>query len=498
MKRRGSGILLHITSLPGRFGIGDLGPKAYEFADFLCVTKQRYWQILPLNPTDSRHGSSPYHSRSAFACNPLLISPEFLHQDGWLGSYCLDDAPDFRIDRVEYDVVTAWKDDLLHKAYENFMGKEGNEEYSLFVEKNSEWLDDYTLFTVLRHHFRGMIWADWPEEFRDRHRDALEWTRHKYRDGITKLSFLQYVFFKQWFSLRTYCNNRGLKIIGDLPIYVVYDSSDVWANPDMFNLGPDKKPVTVAGVPPDYFSDTGQLWGNPVYRWDILKERDFRWWIERIRHNLNLYDFIRIDHFRGFAGYWEIPAQETNAIRGRWVQAPGKEFFSRVTSEFSELPLIAEDLGVITPDVEELRRDFNFPGMKILLFAFGEDLPTNPYAPHNLERNCLLYTGTHDNNTARGWFVNETTPEMKERIFRYLGRELFDENIHWELIRLAMMSVADTVIFPLQDVLGLGQETRMNRPATENGNWEWRLDPELIKSSIADDLRGMTEIYRRA
>ncbi|MFC1883855.1 4-alpha-glucanotransferase [Thermodesulfobacteriota bacterium] len=498
MKVRGSGILLHTTSLPSKFGIGDLGSRAYEFTDFLASSKQRYWQILPLNPTDPRHGNSPYHSRSAFACNPLLISPELLFQDGLLEREDLQKAPGFKIGRVDYQAVIAWKDDILQRAYENFKERPNNVEYSGFIKKNASWLKDYALFSVLRHRFNGNIWSDWPDEIRDRRPEALEWAGNEFKDEIERLYFIQYAFSKQWKSLTEYCKNRGVKIIGDLPIYVVYDSSDVWTNPAMFNLDSEKKPLTVSGVPPDYFSDTGQLWGNPVYRWDILKERDYDWWIERIRHNLSLYDIVRIDHFRGFAGYWEIPSQETNAINGRWVEAPAWDFFNRVVSEFEELPIIAEDLGVITPDVVEIRQHFNFPGMKILLFAFGDDFPSNPYLPHNLERNCLLYTGTHDNNTARGWFERETTPEMRKRIFRYIGRKVSPETIHSELIRLAMMSAANTVIFPLQDILGLGEESRMNRPATRDGNWEWRLDPAMLNESVVNELCGVTEIYGRS
>ena len=497
MNGRGSGILLHITSLPGAFGIGDLGPKAYEFADFLLRAKQRYWQILPLNPTDPKHGNSPYHSRSAFACNPLLISPELLLDQGWIEKRNLEDSAEFQVNRVDYDRALVWKGNILQTAYENFKTKETSEEYSVFVEENWRWIDDYTLFMVLKSHFDGRVWSEWPEEFRDRRPQALEWARNEFSDQIKRHSFFQYVFFKQWVSLRRYCQAHDIKIIGDLPIYVVYDSSDVWSDPLMFNLDVEKKPLTVSGVPPDYFSDMGQLWGNPVYRWDVLKERGYDWWIDRLRHNLRLYDIVRVDHFRGFAGYWEIPAGEVNAINGTWVEAPAWDFFNRITTEFKELPIIAEDLGVITPDVEAVRSHFNFPGMKILLFAFGDDLPTNPYAPHNLEKNCFLYTGTHDNNTARAWFENETTPEMRRRISAYIGREALPENIHSELIRLAMMSVADTVIFPLQDILGLGGESRMNRPSTRNGNWEWRLDPDLLTTSVVDELRSMTELYGR-
>ena len=310
--------------------------------------------------------------------------------------------------------------------------------------------------------------------------------------------FLQYVFFQQWNSLRSYCNQRGIQIFGDIPIYVEHDGVDVWTNPELFKLDNGKKPQVVAGVPPDYFSETGQRWGNPIYRWDVLKDTGYAWWIRRLQHNIKLFDLIRIDHFRGFVGYWQVPAGEANAINGRWVEAPAEDFLNALLRRFPQLPIIAEDLGVITPDVREIMHRFELPGMKVLLFAFGDDLPTNPYIPHNLPRNCVLYTGTHDNNTTRGWFEREAAPEIKERLFRYLGREVPAEYIHWELIRLAMMSVANMVIFPMQDILGLGEEARMNRPATSQGNWQWQLSPEQLTPSLAERLLGMTELYGRA
>jgi len=393
--------------------------------------------------------------------------------------------------------VISYKKIVLEKAFERFKNKGEPDDYRAFCHKNTHWLDDYALFTALKSRFHGKPWPEWDPDLRDRQPQALQQARKELEIEVQRARFYQYVIFMQWTALKDYCNGKGIKILGDMPIYVVYDSSDVWVHPELFNLDEQKKPLTVAGVPPDYFSETGQLWGNPVYRWDVLEAQDYNWWIQRIAHNIELYDFVRIDHFRGFVGYWEIPASEENAIKGRWIEAPAWDFFNRITSEFPQIPIIAEDLGVITPDVVEVIRHFKFPGMKILLFAFGDDLPTNPYAPHNLERNCLVYTGTHDNNTARGWFEKEITPEVKQRICRYIGKEVSGETIGRELVRLAMMSVADTAIFPIQDLLGLGKESRMNKPATHEGNWEWRLDPGLLTPTIIEDLLLMTQIYGR-
>jgi len=497
MDRRGSGILLHITSLPSAFGIGDLGPGAYEFADFLSNTGQIYWQILPINPTDQEHGNSPYHSYSAFAGNPMLISPEMLVRDGLLFAEDLEPLPGFSRERIDFRSVISYKETLFHLAYERFKKRGSSLEYEEYRSKNAHWLDDFALFLALKSRFPGQIWTQWEDEIRDRRPEAMQSVRKELHEAVDKNSFLQYLFSRQWMALKNYCNEKGIKIIGDIPIYVVHDSIDVWLHPELFNLDDEKRPITVAGVPPDYFSDTGQLWGNPVYRWDLLKEQGYEWWAQRIRHNLELFDLTRLDHFRGFMAYWEIPSSEENAINGRWVEAPAWDFFNNMSNRFSCLPIIAEDLGVITPDVVKIRRHFKFPGMKILLFAFGHDLPTNPYAPHNLEQNCVLFTGTHDNNTTRGWFKRETTPEDRKRIFRYLGREVSEEEISWELIRLAMMSVADTVIFPMQDLLSMGEEARMNRPSTTEGNWVWRLMPEQLAHPLAHRLKEMTEIYGR-
>jgi len=497
MDTRGSGILLHITSLPSGFGIGDLGPGAYRFADFLAETKQRYWQILPLNPTDPEHGCSPYHSMSAFAFNRLLISPEMLVEDGWISQEDLDTAPDFSTKRVDYAMVSSFKSTLLNKACERFERSTVQSDYEEFCSLHSYWLDDFALFTSLKTRSGGRPWSDWPRDVRDRNADAIERMRKELQRTIERERFIQYLFFRQWTALKRYCHLKGIKFIGDMPIYVVYDSADVWVHPELFNLDEEKRPITVAGVPPDYFSETGQLWGNPVYRWEVHEETGFDWWLQRLQHNLELFDFVRVDHFRGFMGYWEVPAGEEDAVKGSWVEAPGEEFLGKVKKILPDAAIIAEDLGVITPDVTEIMDRFGFPGMKLLIFAFEDDLPTHPYAPHNVIRNCIVYTGTHDNNTIRGWFENEAPPEVKERFFRYIGREVPAEEIAMAFVRLAMMTVADTVIFPIQDVLSLGEEARMNRPATRGGNWQWRLDVKLLDSEASRILREMTELYGR-
>ena len=498
MDKRGSGILLHITSLPSVYGIGDFGPDAYHFSDFLCHARQKYWQILPLTPTDTAHGNSPYHSNSAFAVNPILVSPELLLKDAWIGHEDIEGIPLSGSSRVNYDSVSIFKNNLLKKAYQTLKTRGVFNDLERFCEENAFWLNDFSLFVTLKTHFNGKAWFQWPTEFRDRRPDALAWARQEFEDSIQFVCFTQYLLFQQWFGIKQYCNEHGIRIFGDIPIYMVHDSADVWVHPEMFNLDENRMPVTVAGVPPDYFSNTGQLWGNPVYRWDVLKQNGFHWWLERMGHNLRLYDVVRIDHFRGLVAYWEVPAYEKNAINGRWVEAPVWDFLKTITERFPNAPIVAEDLGVITPDVVEVIRHFGFPGMKILLFAFGDDLPSNPYAPHNLERNCIVYTGTHDNNTARGWFEKEASVETRTNLCNYLGKNISPEGIGLDLIRLSMMSVADTDIFPIQALLGMDEDARMNRPATANGNWEWRLEKDMLTPVLADHLKKMTEIYGRA
>jgi len=497
LKQRGSGILLHFTSLPSPFGIGDFGPWAYRFADFLAETKQSYWQCLPLNPAEIGYGNSPYHSMSAFGFNPLLISPELLIQEGTLTEADLKPIPSFSLGRVDFDLVVSYKQRLLSLAYDRFKKERANGEYRDFCSEQASWLDDFALFVALKEEFNGRPWNEWPNHLRDRDPGALLREKERLSDRIQERKFFQYLFFKQWSSLKKYCTGRGIKIIGDVPIYVVYDSADVWMHPNLFNLDQKKKPVTVAGVPPDYFSKTGQLWGNPVYRWEALQSTGYEWWMKRIRHNLKVFDVVRVDHFRGFMAYWEVPATETVAVNGQWVEAPGMDFFSRLSAVLPDLPIIAEDLGTITPDVWSTMEHFGFPGMKVLLFAFDESLPRNAYAPHNHTKNAVVYTGTHDNNTARAWFEKEVDQATKERLSRYVGREVNVDNVHRELIRLAMMSVADTAILPMQDLLGLGEWARMNRPAREKGNWTWRLMPEEVTAPLAKELLELTELYGR-
>ena len=485
MKERASGILLHITSLPGPFGVGDFGPEAYRFIDFLFQSKQTYWQILPLNPVDSAFGNSPYTSTSAFAGSVLFLSPELLVRDGYLGSSDIHPVPEFARTRVDYKAAMRYKKGILRKTFARGRDAIHSKAFAEFCAVNSAWLEDFALFAVLKDFYRQKIWTEWAPDIRDRRPEEIDRLRVRLESRIDLEKFLQYLLWDQWFRLRSYARNRGVMILGDMPIYVVHDSADVWLHPDFFWLDGDKEPCVVAGVPPDYFSETGQLWGNPLYRWEVLREQGYEWWFQRLAHNFRICDRLRIDHFRGFFGYWEIPASERNAVKGKWVQAPGLDFFSRVKKKFSDLPIIAEDLGVITPDVTEGMERLGIPGMKVILFAFEDDNPVNPYLPHTYGKNCVVYTGTHDNNTVRGWFENEADDRTKKRVFHYLGHDVSLNDVHKEFIRLALMSAADTAILPMQDLLGLGEEARMNRPAISRGNWEWRLLPEQLTPQLA-------------
>jgi len=498
MNRR-SGILLHISSLPSRHAIGDLGSGAYAFADFLAHAKQSLWQVLPLNPTEEVHGNSPYSSISAFAGNVLLVSPEILVDEGLLRPEEVPPPARFPQSRVDYRAAAIEKRRLFDRAYERFRSTAWRRNgYERFRALNARWLDDYALFLVLKKQFGGAAWSSWPREFRTRDETCLGDARSLYAADIERACFFQFLFFRQWASLKEYCGGKGIRLIGDIPIYVGYDSADVWTQNRLFKLGSDGRPAFVAGVPPDYFSETGQLWGNPVYDWDALKASGFQWWIDRFAHNLGLFDFVRVDHFRGFVEYWEVSAREKTAVKGRWVKALADDFFGALRARFPGFPLIAEDLGIITPDVKEVMARLGIPGMRVLLFAFGEDNPVHPYLPLNYVENCVAYTGTHDNNTARGWFEKEALPEERERLFRYLGKRASAETVHLELVRLVMESAAAAAVIPMQDVLGLGEEARMNRPAIPHGNWEWRLLKAQIARPVADALAGMTENCGRA
>jgi 4-alpha-glucanotransferase len=508
MKRRASGILLHITSLPSPFGIGDLGPWAYRFADFLGEGKQSFWQILPVNPTSLVRGNSPYGSLSAFAGNPILISPQSLADEGFLSERDMRDSPSSS-DRVDYQTVMRYKEKIFQIAYRNFKKKrQGKFEFDCFCSEHSHWLEDYALFIALRDHQGGLAWSRWPSDIRDRNTQRMDGLKKRFRERMEIESFLQYLFFKQWASLKRYCNTKGIQIIGDLPIYMDYDGPDVWANPEIFKLDPNRNPLVVSGIPPDYFSSTGQLWGNPIYCWDILKERNYSWWLKRVSHNLKLFDFVRLDHFKGFADYWEVPAGETTAVNGRWVKGPGADFFNGLLKHLPYLPFIAEDLGVITAEVHQLRDRFGFPGMRVLQFAFGSDPLAEEYRPVSYIENCVAYTGTHDNDTLMGWLYgekdystrnpDEIARERKNALSYLGGRSKRRKDIHWELIRLLMMSAASLVIIPMQDLLGLGGEARMNRPGKAEGNWEWRLTPGQLTSFLTRRLAEMTETYGRA
>jgi 4-alpha-glucanotransferase len=504
---RASGILLHPTSLPGPFGIGELGPEAYRFVDFLAGTGQSLWQILPLGPTG--YGNSPYMCFSAFGGNPLLISPEKLVEEGLLDLSNIEDRPPFPGDRANHGRVLIFKMPLLKESFQKFKEKlsaGSPDDFHVFSQRNAFWLEDYALFMALKAKHGGRVWTSWEEGIARRDPDTLLRWRNELNEEIQFNKYVQYVFFRQWQALKSYCNGKGIRIIGDIPIYVAHDSAEVWANRDLFYLDDRGNPLVVAGVPPDYFSATGQRWGNPIYRWEAMARSGYQWWIDRFRNNFSLVDIVRLDHFRGFEAYWEIPAAEPTAVRGRWVRGPGASLFGAVRAALGDIQVIAEDLGVITPEVDTLREQLDFPGMRILQMAFGNDPKATEYRPHNHVPNCVVYTATHDHNTTVGWFTaepgtqssqtKEEVEQEREYALRYVGTD--GREIHWDFIRLALSSVARMAIFPLQDVLGLGTEARMNLPGTLRGNWEWRFTRKMLTPAIRDRLRELTEIYERS
>ncbi|BCL33572.1 4-alpha-glucanotransferase [Nostoc sp. MS1] len=494
---RSSGVLLHPTSFPSRFGIGDLGLEAYRFIDFLEKSYQQYWQVLPLGPTG--YGNSPYMSYSALAGNHLLISPDKLREEGLLAEEDLANLPNFPTNKVDFEQVVPVKIQLLKKACENFKTKASEiqqKKFAGFCESKAYWLDDYALFMALKDTQDNASWYAWEPALAKREPDALERVQRQLTDEIFYYKFIQYEFFRQWSELKSYANLRGIEIIGDIPIYVAHDSADVWANPEIFALDEETGEVALmAGVPPDYFSATGQLWGNPVYNWEELQKQDFKWWVQRFEAMLDYVDVIRIDHFRGFEAFWVVPQGEETAMNGKWVTAPGEELFDTIKRKLGKLPVLAEDLGVITPEVEALRDKYEFPGMKVLQFAFGSD-PGNPFLPFNYTGNFVVYTGTHDNDTTVGWF-NQAGDYEKQNLLLYLGC-VSPEGIHWDLIRLALSSVANQAILPLQDILGLGNEARMNFPSVATGNWEWRYDWDALRDELSDRLKALTKLYGRA
>ncbi len=503
---RASGILLHPTSLPGEYGIGDLGSEAYHFVDFLASARQAYWQILPLGPTG--YGDSPYQCFSAFAGNPLMISPAMLIADGLIAEADLAHRPQFEEHQVDFGAVYLWKSQLLLMAFEGFHHSTSVDlrgKFETFCQQNKFWLDDYALFRAIKAGQDQKPWVEWPSALKLRDSKALGEARENLYEQIQSEKFSQFLFFRQWFALKEYANANGVKMIGDIPIFVAADSADVWCNQDKFKLNEDGTAKVVAGVPPDYYSETGQLWGNPIYDWDAMKADDFRWWIARVASTLQTVDVVRVDHFRGFAASWEVPGEDQTAENGRWVDVPGKDLFIALNRSLGDLAIIAEDLGVITPDVEELRDGFGYPGMRILQFAFGSDA-ANHDLPHNYIRNCVAYTGTHDNDTTVGWFnsqvgVGSTRDEVEitqehDYCLRYLDSE--GTEIHWDFIRAVWASVAHTAIAPAQDILGIGTEGRMNLPASTGGNWRWRFAKGSLTEEIALRLRELTEVYGRA
>ena len=505
---RASGILLHPTSLPGKFGIGELGDEAYRFADFLYSTGQRRWQMLPLGPTATMFYNSPYQSPSVFAGNPLLISLEKLVRDGFLETDDLEAAPAFTASAVNYEAVTQFKLPLLRKSCQMFQNRASRAErkqFDAFCEQHSFWLDDYALFMALKEAHGFAAWNTWENDIKWREPQAMKGWQRKLEQDIYCHRFQQYQFFQQWDELKRYCHDRDILLIGDIPIFVAYDSAEVWARPELFYLDGEGKPTVVAGVPPDYFSSTGQLWGNPLYRWDIMAEQGYSWWIERLRAVRLQVDIIRLDHFRGFETYWEVPAAEATAVNGRWMPGPGAALFEAAQQKLGQLPLIAEDLGMITQEVIALRDRLGFPGIRVLQFAFGDDCADNIHRPHTYPRNCVAYTGTHDNNTTVGWFkgddIGATTQTAEERqrerqrALEYLGTD--GREIHWGFIRAVFQSAADTAIVPLQDVLGLGSEARMNIPGRAGGNWRWRFAADMLTDEIKARLQEVTRCYGR-
>ncbi len=493
-QERASGILLHPTSLPGPDGIGDLGPEAYRWIDFLARTGTQFWQVLPLGPTG--YGDSPYQCFSAFAGNPYIISAARLLDQGLLTKSDLVDRPDFPVEKVDYGPVIEWKIKLLKRSYKQFRSikqKKYLEAFSSFKESQKEWLEPFATFMAIKAEHGYASWSEWPESLRKRDPEILQNFVAKHQEDIEFQNYLQFIFNEQWQSLRSYAKKKGIRIIGDIPIFVAYDSADVWANKDLFYLDREGLPTIVAGVPPDYFSKTGQLWGNPLYKWDVHKKNNYQWWLKRMASVLNQVDIIRLDHFRGFEAYWEIPFGNETAEEGRWVNGPGHDFLSAIKTQLGELPVIAEDLGVITTKVRQMRDDFNLPGMKILQFAFASD-PDDDFLPHNYPFNCVAYTGTHDNDTSLGWYT--TAPEReKDFCRRYLARS--GNDISWSMIRTLWRSTAGWVLAPMQDFLSLGNWARMNYPGTASGNWDWRMHPDAINESLVNRLHETNYLYGR-
>jgi len=494
---RTSGILLHVTSLPSDYGVGDMGFGAYKFMDFLVNARQGIWQVLPLNPTSANRYHSPYEPVSAFAGNNLLISPDLLYRDGLLTSQELEEARLPENDCVNYEMITNTKNELFDFAFNRFARSHPPENYIQFCKTQKDWLENYAFFAALRRSKPRSVWWRFNPEGSGEDVKELSGQKNELKDAIEREKFLQFCFWDQWMRLKHYANKKGVILGGDIPFYMGRDNADVWQQPDIFKLTSAKEPACVGGVPPDRFSATGQLWGSPVYDWQRLKQTNYSWWIQRLQHNLKLFDIIRIDHFRGFAGYWEIPADSKDATSGHWQNGPGSAFLKEVFRYIPFAPIIAEDLGTITPDVRELIRNFDLPGMAVLQFAFDTDNGISEHALHNHLRNQVFYTGTHDTNTLRGWFANELDEGAKARVFKYLGCSATPEDIVGKLLRLAMMSVCRMLIIPMQDVLGLDSHARMNYPGQSVDSWKWRMMSSQLSTEKAQSLAELTAMYGR-
>jgi 4-alpha-glucanotransferase len=498
---------MHPTSLPGPYGVGDFGPEAFRFVDFLSAAGQKLWQVLPLNPTG--YADSPFQALSASAGNPLLISIDGLIESGLLAPTDVKSPPRFPEDKVDFGAAIAFKMPLLREAADRFFHSAPSQEkqkYDQFTRENAEWLDDFALFMAVKEANNLVEWTKWPGDIAARKPEAVQLWSARLVTEIQAIKFWQYNFFEQWHNLREYAHQHGINIIGDVPIYVAHDSSDVWSHREFFCLDEGGNAEKMAGVPPDYFSATGQLWGNPIYNWKLMKDTNYRWWVDRMRAALRLYDYVRIDHFRGFQAYWEVPGGATTAINGKWIPGPGAELFAALERQLGDLPIIAENLGVITPEVEAIRYQFHMPGMAILQFGFGNDAQAPTFRPHNYVRDLVAYTGTHDNDTVVGWWNSKPGADsirtaediQKEHAFAraYLNARPEDP-INWVLIRGIMCSVANTAITPTQDILGLGSEARMNLPGSPSGHWVWRMRPGALKQQHSDRLREMVTLYER-
>lgn len=500
-KDRAAGVLLHVSSLPGNFGTGDLGPEAYRFADALQRSGQKYWQLLPLNPTESEKGFSPYSSNSSIAGNTLFISPQRLAEQGLIDNKVLEK---YRLPSSETaDFIRAGeaRSEIFDEAFFQFRrgrSKRRKEDFEIFCRREKWWLDDFALFVHLKQSHNGKPWYEWGDPYRNRDRRALNKIRRMNDQALLRTKWLQFVFFDQWHELRRYCNDKGIRLFGDLPFYISYDSVDVWAYPEIFSLDRKARPVFVAGVPPDYFNDDGQLWGMPVFKWDVLRKSNYEWWINRLSKNMEFFDLLRLDHFRAFADYWAVPSSDKTARNGSWKKGPGAHFFSVVNRKLGMLPFVAEDLGDINDKVRNLRTQFHFPGMKVLHFAFGGNMAESEYIPHNHSENFVVYTGTHDNNTTRGWFRKDLGETEKRNLQKYLGlARLTSENVAAALIRLAYSSVSRIAIIPAQDILSLDERARFNAPATIENNWVWRMLPGAFTSDHEQWLRAHVEAYGR-